>query len=60
MLRFYEGYNTKEVSEKLNITVRTVETHVSKSLKYLRQILSPALLILLGFIFASLIRGIKL
>lgn len=37
MLRFFEGYNTKEVSKMLNITIRTVETHISKSLKILRE-----------------------
>jgi len=59
LLRFYEGYNIKEVSEKLNITIRTVETHVSKSLKILRQALTPVLPILFIFIF-NLIRAFKL
>lgn len=36
-LRFFEGYNTKEVSKKLGITPRTVETHISKALKLLRK-----------------------
>lgn len=36
-LRFVEGLSTKDVSEKLNITIRTVETHVSKALRILRK-----------------------
>jgi len=52
-LRFYEGYNTKEVSEMLQITPRTVETHVSKSLKILRDCFKQiGALLLLIFFFA--------
>lgn len=36
-LRFIEGLNTNEVSQRLDITPRTVETHVSKALRFLRE-----------------------
>lgn len=32
-----EGMAIKEIAEKLNISTRTVETHLSRSLKFLRQ-----------------------
>lgn len=47
-LRFLEGYNTKEVSEMLDITPRTVETHVSKSLKHLRETLKTSAMIIIA------------
>lgn len=46
-LRFYSGMSTKEVSEELGITPRTVETHVSKALRFLRDMLNPVIIILL-------------
>jgi len=35
-LRYLEGYNTKEVSEILGISKRSVESYISRSLKMLR------------------------
>jgi RNA polymerase sigma-70 factor (ECF subfamily) len=34
-----EGLKNKEIAEKLDISIKTVETHMSLSLKYLREIL---------------------
>lgn len=39
-LRFIDGLSTNEVSDRLDITPRTVETHVSKALRFLRERLS--------------------
>lgn len=39
-LAYIEGYSHKEIAEKLNVSVRTVETHVYKSLQQLRKILA--------------------
>lgn len=38
-LRFYGGLKHKEIAERLNITERTVETHITKGLKKLRELL---------------------
>lgn len=48
-LRFFSGLSTKEVSEQLGISPRTVETHVSKALKLLRNLLNPSILIFFHF-----------
>ncbi|MGH2623820.1 MAG: RNA polymerase sigma factor [Sphingobacterium sp.] len=39
-MAYIEGYSHKEIAEKLQISVRTVETHVYKSVKELRKILA--------------------
>lgn len=39
-LAYIEGYTHKEIAEKLNISVRTVETHIYKSVQQLRKILA--------------------
>lgn len=39
-LAYLEGYSHKEIAEQLNISVRTVETHIYKALKQLRKILA--------------------
>lgn len=52
-LRFIDGLNTKQVSEQLDITPRTVETHISKALKFLRENLSVSNFSLLFFMFSS-------
>ncbi len=39
-LAYIEGYSHKEIAQKLNVSVRTVETHVYKSLKQLRKVLA--------------------
>ncbi len=52
-----EGLKNKEIAEKLDISIKTVETHMSLSLKYLREIfhidadkmMSLTLLILFNF-----------
>lgn len=44
-LRFMSGLSTNEVSENLGITPRTVETHVSKALRFLRETLNPVIIL---------------
>ncbi len=39
MLSRMEGLKNKEIAEKLTISLKTVETHMSLSLKYLREVL---------------------
>jgi len=39
-MAYIEGYSHKEIADKLQISVRTVETHVYKSVKELRKILA--------------------
>ncbi len=39
-MAYIEGYSHKEIAEKLNVSVRTVETHVYKSVQQLRKILA--------------------
>lgn len=46
-LRFIEGMNNAEVSDKLGITTRTVETHVSNALKFLRSQLGHLLVLII-------------
>lgn len=50
-LRFFEGLNTQQVADKLEISPRTVETHVSNAYKILRENLSHLLLFVLFFHF---------
>jgi len=50
-LRYYKNLKTKEVAKELNITPRTVETHVSNALKILREKLQHLLVILILFFF---------
>jgi RNA polymerase sigma-70 factor (ECF subfamily) len=42
-LHRYENFKYSEIAEKLNISIGTVETHMVRSLKYLRQRLSHLL-----------------
>lgn len=39
LLSRQEGFKNKEIAEKLNISIKTVESHMSLSLKYLREVL---------------------
>ncbi|TDQ78294.1 RNA polymerase sigma factor [Sphingobacterium yanglingense] len=39
-LAYIEGYSHKEIAEKMNISVRTVETHIYKSVQQLRKVLA--------------------
>jgi RNA polymerase sigma-70 factor (ECF subfamily) len=41
LLSRHEGLKNKEIAEKLEISIKTVETHMSLSLKYLREVLRP-------------------
>ncbi len=41
LLSRQEGLKNKEIAEKLDISIKTVETHMSLSLKYLREVLRP-------------------
>ncbi len=41
ILRYEKGLRTKEIAEKLGISLRTVENHIYKAVKILKKILSP-------------------
>jgi len=41
----YKGLSNQEISDKLGISIRTVETHISNSLKHLRRNIIIALLL---------------
>ncbi|NQD69891.1 RNA polymerase sigma factor [Sphingobacterium shayense] len=45
-LAYIEGYSHKEIAQKLNVSVRTVETHVYKSIKQLRKVLALVYIVL--------------
>lgn len=45
----YDELSNKEIAEKLNISQRTVETHISHALKFLREKLGPLSFVLLFF-----------
>lgn len=49
-LRYYKGLNTVEVSKELDITPRTVETHISKAFKILREELAGLMAIIVIFL----------
>ena len=54
VLSRYEGLSYKQIAEKLDISVKTVENQMTKALKTLRQLLSPLLtmiVILWGLLF---------
>ncbi|UZO80144.1 RNA polymerase sigma-70 factor [Aquimarina sp. ERC-38] len=46
----YRGLTNEEISEKLGLTKRTVETHISNALKKLRATLTMMVIILINFI----------
>jgi RNA polymerase sigma-70 factor (ECF subfamily) len=48
-LSHLQGYAYKEIARELNISEKTVDNHIHKALKQLRQILSSLLFILLLF-----------
>jgi len=51
-LRYYKSLNTKEVADKLTITPRTVETHISNALRILRDKFKHAqILMIFLFVF---------
>lgn len=53
----YEQLSNKEIATKLDISIRTVETHISKVLKHLRKNLKTStLLLLLLFLSQALLR----
>lgn len=39
-LAYIDGYSHKEIAEQLNLSVRTVETHIYKAVRQLRKILA--------------------
>ena len=39
-LKRYEGLKNKEIAEKLNISTKTVEKHITKALSLLKQTMS--------------------
>ena len=53
-LNRFEGLKYSEIAEKLNISVKTVEAHISKALKILREKLADYLTILILFIINHL------
>lgn len=40
LLSYFEGFSHKEIADKLNISIRTVDGHVLKALQQLRKILA--------------------
>ncbi len=46
-----EGLKNKEIAEKLSISIKTVETHMSLSLKYLKEVLhnDGSILLIMGY-----------
>ena len=45
-LAYIEGYSHKEIAEMLNVSVRTVETHIYKAVQKLRKILALIFILL--------------
>ena len=43
----FEHYSNKEIAQHLNISIRTVETQISRATRHLRESLSPELLVTL-------------
>ena len=54
MLNRFEGLKYAEIAEKLNISVKTVETQMSKGLKILREKLADSLGMIILFILTQL------
>ena len=50
-----QGLKNKEISEKLNISIKTVENQMGQALKYLREQLSDYQLLILVFLFDKMI-----
>lgn len=50
-----QGYKYKEISEKLNISIKTVENHMSKSFKLIKVKMKDDILLL----FVNLIRSVR-
>lgn len=48
-LFYFDGLRQKEIAERLNLSVRTVETHIGNGIKKLRTIINKLTLILLMF-----------
>lgn len=45
-------YNNKEISQQLNISIRTVETHISHAIKHFRIHLNSILILVYMFVFS--------
>ena len=54
LLNRYEGYSNPEIAQKLAISVRTVEKHISLAIKQLKAQLFPLLLFFLHYVFSHL------
>lgn len=46
-----DGYSTKEIAERMDVSVNTVKTHYSDALKQLRQFVGPLLKIITTLLF---------
>ena len=51
LLNRYEGYSNPEIAQKLDISVRTVEKHISLALKQLKAKLMPFILFLTHYVY---------
>lgn len=52
----FEDLSQKEIAKKLNISENTVETHIGRALKKLRESLTKYILIFLHFVVAELLK----
>lgn len=54
LLNRYEGYSNPEIAQKLAISVRTVEKHISLAIKQLKADLLPIIIFLLHYVYSHL------
>ena len=47
----FEHYSNQEIAQQLNISIRTVETQISRAIKHLRISLKPELLVIIALLF---------
>lgn len=53
ILKRKEGLTNKEIAEELNISIKTVENHITIAFRYLRDKLDPILFLILLFLMKS-------